>query len=167
MSNGIIQIYLGYSICRENIEILSGKSIKMKDKEMIINILKNREEVSEIAEVKTEYIGTDSMKISATVKYDSMEISKNIIEILESEIQSISNDIKKQQEIRKLLIKSTDLLLTHTTEIIKNMEEDVQNIYPQATAIDLEFANSNIKTEFKGIISLSTSSDDDSLEIKK
>ena len=161
ISNGIIQIYLGYLICKENVEILSGRSISKKDKQSIIHIMENREEVSEIADVKTEYIGTESMKISATVKYDSREIAKNIIEILEPDIQKITNDAKKREDVRNLLIKSTDLLLTHTTEIIRNMEEDVQRAFPNATEIDLELAKSNIKTEYEGVVSLTTSSSDD------
>ena len=144
MSNGCVQIYLGYLICKENVEILSGRSIAIKDKQQIIGILKDREEVAEIADVKTEYIGTGSMKISAAVKYDAREVAKNIVETLEPDICRISINAKQQQEIRNLLVKSTDLLLTHTTEIIKNMEEDVQKAFPNATEIDLEMAKSNI-----------------------
>lgn len=168
MSNGCIQLYLGYLICKENVEILSGRSISSTDKQRIINILKDREEVAEIADVKTEYIGTGSMKISAAVKYDSREVAKNIIEILEPDICKISHDSKKQQDIRNLLVKSTDLLLTHTTEIIKNMEEDVQLAFPNATEIDLEMAKSNIKNEYRGMVSLTTSeSDDERPSLKK
>ena len=161
MSNGCVQIYLGYLICKENVEILSGRSIGLVDKQRIIGILKDRVEVAEIADVKTEYIGTGSMKISAAVKYNAGEVAKNIIKTLEDDIRNTSSSEKKQQDIRKLLEKSTDLLLTHTTEIIKNMEEDVQKAFPNATEIDLEMAKSNIKSEYEGVVSLTTSSSDD------
>ncbi|OMJ84137.1 hypothetical protein SteCoe_14829 [Stentor coeruleus] len=166
-SNGIVQIYLGYLICRENIEILSGRSIDLENKRKIVNILKDREEVSDIADFKTEYIGDQSLKISAAVKYNSKEVANNIIEVFENDIKKITQDPLKQQEIRELLVKSTDLLFTHTTEIIKNMEEDVQKQFPNATEIDLELAKSNIKTEYEGVVSLTSSSDSDGDEATK
>lgn len=155
--NGLVQMYLGYLICRENIEILSGRSIDKKNKQIIVDILRGRDEVSDIADFKTEYIGDDAVKISAAVKYNSKEIANNIIEVFEDDIKKLTLDQKKQQEIRQLLMKSTDLLFTHTTEIIKNMEEDVQREFPNATVIDLELSKSNIKAEYQGKVSLSTS----------
>lgn len=156
ISNGFIQVYLGAMICKVNIEILSGRSIASKDKMEIVKILKDRDEIADIAEFKTEYIGNDSVKISASIKYNSMEVAKNIIEVFEKDIQKITSDPAKQEEVRQLLIKSTDLLFTHTTEIIRNMEEDVREVYPNATEIDLEMAKSNIKREYQGMVSLSS-----------
>jgi hypothetical protein len=159
--NGTVQVYLGYLICKENIEILSGKSIDKIDKLRIVKVLKEHPGIADIGEFKAEYMGEDSVKIFAAIKYNNKEIANSMINVFENDIRSITEDAKKQEEIKKLLLRSTDLLFTHTTELIKNMERDVQKEYPNASEIDLEIANSNIKQEYQDKISLSSSSEDE------
>ena len=106
------------------------------------------------------------MKISATIKYNSKEVAKNILEVFEPDIQKITLIPAQQEQIRALIVKSTDLLLTHTTEIVRNMEEDVQRAYPNAIEIDLEMAKSNIQSEYEGVVSLSSSSDEEAAQKK-
>lgn len=47
-------------------------------------------------------------------------------------------------------------MLTHTTEIIKDMEEEVREEFPAVTQIDLELDLTNIHKDYRGLISLET-----------
>ena len=63
---------------------------------------------------------------------------------------------RKREQIKRLIHKSTELVLTHTTEIIKEMEEDIREEFPYVTEIDLEQSEKNIRQDYMGLIPLST-----------
>lgn len=120
------------------------------------NILEDREEVDYVEDLKSEYISSNTLKIAATIKYDSEEITQNILEVLQEDIKKLTNDAAKQEQIKRLIHKSTELVLTHTTEIIKEMEEDIREEFPYVTEIDLEQSEKNIRQDYMGLIPLST-----------
>lgn len=120
------------------------------------NILEDREEVDYVEDLKSEYISSNTLKIAATIKYDSEEITHNILEVLQEDIKKLTNDAAKQEQIKRLIHKSTELVLTHTTEIIKEMEEDIREEFPYVTEIDLEQSEKNIRQDYMGLIPLST-----------
>jgi hypothetical protein len=112
--------------------------------------------VDYIEDLKSEYISSNTLKIAATIKYDSEEITHNILEVLQEDINKLTNDAAKREQIKRLIHKSTELVLTHTTEIIKEMEEDIREEFPYVTEIDLEQSEKNIRQDYMGLIPLST-----------
>ena len=161
MLNGGVQVYLGVVIFTENAKILVGQSLAKAEADKVRYILEDREEVDSVETLKTEYLSNTSFKISATIRYDSEEISDNITEVLETDIQAITSDPQKQKAIRMLISKSTELVLTHTTEIIREMEADVQKEFPHVREIDLEQSKTNISKDYKGLIPLDSEEEEE------
>lgn len=150
-SNGIVQLYLGYLICKDNTEILMGRGVLKPDFDKISNILKSRTEVSSISDLKTRW-SNEVLSISATVKYDENTVAKNILKAMKQDIENITSDNKERAIISRLLLKYTAefMKLEHST--ISKMEADLQKLYPSAQFIDLQRCHTNIHDLHKGTI---------------
>lgn len=127
------------------------------------NLMEDREDVDGVDTLKTEYLGTHTLKISANVKYDFEEISEKLVLALEKEVAQIGKTENQRELIRKILVKSSDSVLAHTTDIIKDVENDIKKEFPHITEIDLEQSKSNIHEPYRGLMSL-TSSESESEE---
>lgn len=154
MCNGVVQIYLGYLICRENTHILMGKGVQKLDFDKILQILKSRKEVKDVIDLKTKW-SNEVLLISATVNYDEGKIAENITEALDADIIKITSDEAKQKKLKNLILKSTFEFIHHTDNLVKTMEKDVRKYYPNAEFIDIEKCHSNIQSAHKGSISSS------------
>lgn len=123
-------------------------------------ILEDRDEVTGIEQLKSEYVAMREVKIAATVKYDLKEIAENVLTELEPEIREASVDPYIRAEIRKLVEKSTGLTLAYATEIIQTIEADVRKEFPYIAEIDLEPSKDNIHKDFEGLIPLTSDEED-------
>mmetsp|Transcript_29124 Transcript_29124/g.28838 ORF Transcript_29124/g.28838 Transcript_29124/m.28838 type:complete len:171 (+) Transcript_29124:646-1158(+) len=163
MLNGLLQVYISNSMFSENMTVILGKSLSKSQLEIVKKILEDRDTIQKVEGLKTEQLSSKSMKLYMDVVYNAKEITENIIEVLEDDISQISTDPEIQKKIRKLIGKSNDLLITHQTEIIKDMEEDVKKKYPLISQIDIELSSKNINPAYEGVV---TESDDDE-EVQK
>ena len=152
ISNGFIQIYLGYLICKENSQILIGKSVGQKDHEKILDILKNRKEINSVSDLKTRW-SNEILEISASVSYNQKALTRNIIRILDDDINKITSDKGDKDKLQQLLAKSTSTFIVEASEIVKNIEDDIRKAYPKVIFIDIEKGQTNINKDLQGIIS--------------
>ncbi|CAG9315713.1 SLC30A9_1 [Blepharisma stoltei] len=158
MLNGLLQLHISNSMFSENMTVILGKSLSKTQLEIVKKILEDRDTIQKVEGLKTEQLTSKSMKLYMDVIYNAKEITENIIEVLEDDISQISTDSEVQKKIRKLIGKSNDLVITHQTEIIKDMEEDVKKKYPLISQIDIELSSKNINPAYEGVV---TESDDD------
>lgn len=150
-SNGVIQIYLGYLICKENSQILIGRSLQSVDNIKLLSILNSRREIKDIQYLKTTY-SNDELALSAEVVYDQDFLAQKLIRALENDIKQISLDEASERGLKELLTKSTYLFITHNAEVIRKIENDIIKAFPCATEIDIEKCVTNIKKELQGVM---------------
>lgn len=134
----------------ENTRILVGRSIGLKDTQLIRGLLLSREDIDSVESIKSEYLGSHAMKVTAEIKYNTLGISEKVLLLLTNDISALARTPKQQQEIRKILEKGTDALLTHTTEVLKALEPALQEKYPHIIEIDLEQSKANVDSVYKG-----------------
>ena len=77
--NGCVQIYLGVLICSENVSVLMGQSMSSEDLRKIQSVLKKKKDLINLEHLKTSYIGSDQLKISASFKYCKSEINQKLL----------------------------------------------------------------------------------------
>ena len=142
--NGFLQIYLGYLISSENIKILAGQSLDPASSQRMKNIIQSVKKVASVEEVKSEYIGNDTLKMSATIVYDAKNISQNVINQLNDDIDRLYPDKKSKEKVHKLLEKITEITLKETSLVISNLENQIQQEFSQVVEVDLEVSKSNI-----------------------
>lgn len=149
--NGIVQIYLGFLICKENSQILIGKSLSSLDIVQLLTILHSRREIKDIQSLKTKY-SNDELAVSAEVVYDQEFIAHKLIQALEIDIKNLDLDRDTENRLKELLKRSTLLFITHNAEVIMKIEADIMKAFPSAREIDIEKCVTNIKKEFRGVM---------------
>jgi divalent metal cation (Fe/Co/Zn/Cd) transporter len=163
--NGICQLYIVFRVQKKNMKILLGKSVHNIHK--IVKTLKKSQPVTEVTELKSEYLGTDLLKVSASIKYDPDKISEMIIGHCISNIKDITLDPDEQQKIFDLILKFNRLMLTYNAEVIQNIEKDIQKVFKDASVINLEVSSLNIKKKYEHLPFIVLSeSDSESKELK-
>lgn len=146
MLNGCVQIYLGILICTENSKLLIGQCLQPHEVAQINSILAAHKDISLVESVKTDFLGNESLLVSTTVKFDSQMIAQSIVKRLEYKLTGT-----KAQALEELIIKSSELTLTHTTEIIAGAELDIKQQFPQISDIELEQSKANILEDYKSL----------------
>ena len=150
-SNGIVQVYLGYLICKDNTEILMGKAVLKPDFDKISNILESRTEVIDISDLKTRW-SNEVLAISATVRYDENMVARNVVRALQLDIEKITNNEEERAKISRLLLNYTAEFMKLEQSTINSMEADIKKVYPSAKFIDIGKSHTNIQDLHKGAI---------------
>lgn len=114
----------------------------------IKKILEEREGVQIIYDIKSEYIASDKVKLAAKVKFDLQELTQSVLTEMEMDIQQFAKDPLVRAELRKLFEKSIGYMLTYTTTIVQDLEDDLKKVYPNVSEIDLEQSLDNIHKDF-------------------
>jgi len=101
-----------------------------------------------IDDIKSEYIAADKVKLAAKIKFDLQELTQNVLTEMEVDIQQSATDPLVRAELRKLLEKSIGYMLTYTTTIVQDLEDDLKKDFPYVSEIDLEQSLDNIHKDF-------------------
>lgn len=106
----------------------------------IKQIIENNIEISKVDELKTNYMGPPEVRVAGLVKYNAAALKDSALLRLESEIKAAATSSQEELAIKQLVCKAVDLLLTHTTEIVEDIEEDIVDTFPEATEIHIEMS---------------------------
>jgi hypothetical protein len=101
-----------------------------------------------IYDIKSEYIASDKVKLAAKIKFDLQELTQNVLTEMEMDIEQFAKDPLVRAELRKLFEKSIGYMLTYTTTIVQDLEDDLKKVYPYVSEIDLEQSLDNIHKDF-------------------
>ena len=115
-------------------------------------ILEAQDHIAAVQAIKTEYLGTQSLKISAAVRYESDAVAEKVVGVLADEIQRLAQNPHQQEQLVKLLKKSSCIAITHTTEVVKELEAAIREALPNVVDIQLEQSKANIREEYRGVI---------------
>lgn len=148
VANGSIQVFLGYRIAQENSQILMGKSLKKEDCEKIISIILARKEIVKVENLKN-ICSIDQLRISAEIKVNEKIVAKCILKMMEKDMKAIDVD---QEKLRELVQKFAIMTLSKSTEICKETEEKVKEVYEFANMIDIEKGDSSENPERRRLV---------------
>lgn len=152
MANGGLQIYIATTMSRENMKVIMGKSLSKQKLAKIKTILEDRDTILRVEGLRTESLSSGSVKLYVDVVFNSAELNKNVLAVVKPDIEAISSDPVMQANIRRIVVKSMEILLTHTTEIIKDMEEGVKKDHPNVKIVDIEQSQKNINPKYEGVV---------------
>ena len=111
-------------------------------------MLEERDGVQFIDDIKSEYIAADKVKLAAKIKFDLQELTQSVLTEMEIDIQEFAKDPLERAELRKLFEKSIGYMLTYTTTIVQDLEDDLKEAFPYVSEIDLEQSLDNIHKDF-------------------
>lgn len=142
--NGALQIYLGYMLSADNIKILAGQSLDPQSTEIIIKLIEKNKKVKSVEEIKTEMLGFEAMKISATIKYNSQAIGEEIINELGDKIDIVCKNPEDKEVVKKIIKKTIEETLSQTSQSIKDMEVVIYEKFPYVVDVDLEISKNKV-----------------------
>lgn len=99
-------------------------------------------------DIKSEYIGEEKVKLAAKIKFDLQELTQTVLTEMEMDIQKVTTDPLARAELRKLFEKSIGYMLTYTTTIVQDLEDDLKKVFPNVLEIDLEQSLDNIHKDY-------------------
>ena len=141
-------MFLGYRIAQENSQILMGKSLKKEDCEKIVSIILARKEIEKVENLKNIW-SIDQLRISAEIKVNKKILARCILKMIEKDMKNVEVD---QEKLRELVEKFAFVTLSKSTEICKDAEEKVKEIYEFANMIDIEKGDSSESPERRKLV---------------
>ena len=152
MLSGGVQVYLGYLLCLENFRVLLGQTIDIQDKVKVWNIINSNQSIERIVSMKATYYSSENIKLFVSLKYDYPTLREKILHAIEKDIDEITQEQEEREKIKGLIIKGSDISLTHITEILEDLENDIIEKFPGCKQFGVINSKSNINPEYKQLL---------------
>ncbi|EAR84377.3 cation efflux family protein (macronuclear) [Tetrahymena thermophila SB210] len=139
-----ISIYLGIHLFKTNIQQLIGEQkIDEESLKTIIQIVRSNSLVKDISEIKAVKYGSEKFRLSAKIEFDMTKLSDKVANSILQNLQKTiySNNYSFEQRQESLTKNAASKVVQEIQDQINNIQEAIQNVYPNCEHIDLEISH--------------------------
>ena len=128
-----------------NLGILASRSLGRRDVANLVRLIESRPGILRLSNIKTNYISSREVKLMAQIRFNLYYIKKRLLQDINHDLLASQLTEEERRRVESLLSNLVDLTVTHTTEVVRDMEEDLRKAFPNANYIDLEYILSKDK----------------------